>query len=215
MRHIIDTSISFLFPKDPETIAIEKMSEEEIIADIPSAEPMLHEKYKAIFEYRHPLAKKAIWEIKYRKNKVILQKFSKILYECIIEDMSDMISFSRQDNWLIVAVPASRESLHMRGFDQCALICKELEKLDSAHVFEFSYTGIEKIRKTEHQSKIKNRGERLKNLEEAFRADEKIFKDRNVIIIDDVYTTGATMHEIAKTLKQAGTKKVIGFALAH
>jgi predicted amidophosphoribosyltransferase len=62
---------------------------------------------------------------------------------------------------------------------------------------------------------LKNRNERLKNLKDCFSADEKKIKNRNIILIDDVITTGTTMNEASKTLKDAGAKKVIGFSLAH
>ena len=50
--------------------------------------------------------------------------------------------------------------------------------------------------------------------EQTLQNGEKI-KNRNIILIDDVITTGTTMNEASKTLIEAGAKKVIGFSLAH
>ena len=63
------------------------------------------------------------------------------------------------------------------------------------------------------QNKL-SRKERLKNLKGVFEP-EKDVKDRIVMVVDDVYTTGATMNEMAKTLLKAGAKEVRGLVAAR
>ena len=62
---------------------------------------------------------------------------------------------------------------------------------------------------------VNDKSERLKNLKGCFSANSELVKNRNIILIDDVITTGTTMNEATKTLREAGAKKVIGFSLAH
>ena len=79
-----------------------------------------------------------------------------------------------------------------------------------------------KIKETEHQARIKNRNVRLKNLIGSFviKSDKQnknvnLIRNRNIILIDDITTTGATLKEAQKILKQAGARKVIAFTVAH
>ncbi len=73
-----------------------------------------------------------------------------------------------------------------------------------------------KKRHTKAQSKTKSRKERLVNVKNSFvvRKAEKI-KGKNIIIFDDVTTTGATLKEAKKVLKKAGAKKVYFMTMAH
>ena len=81
-----------------------------------------------------------------------------------------------------------------------------------------------KNKETEHQAHIKNRKERLKNLIGSFtiksskqnaKENISIIKGRNIILIDDITTTGATLNEAKKILRQAGARKIIAFTVAH
>ena len=73
-----------------------------------------------------------------------------------------------------------------------------------------------KNKETIHQANIKNRNIRLKNLIGSFIVKNKEeIKNRNIILIDDITTTGATLNEARKTLKKAGAKKIVAFTVAH
>lgn len=206
--------LSLIIPKEKDTCFIENLSEESILKEIPEANETSNKNFKALFQYQNKISRKAIWEIKYRANRKILEKFSKIFYEFIINEISDELNFSNFNNPLLIPVPISKNNLKERGFNQSELIVREIKKLDEESFFEYSFNSVFKIKNTLHQSKLKNKTKRLKNLNNCFYADE-IVKGRNIIIIDDVITTGATMSEISKTLKIAGAKKIIGFALGH
>ena len=72
-----------------------------------------------------------------------------------------------------------------------------------------------KIKETEHQARIKDRNIRLKNLVGSFAVkNEGLIKNKNIILIDDVATTGATLNEAALVLRLAGAKEVYGLVLA-
>ncbi|KKS56700.1 MAG: Competence protein F, partial [Candidatus Nomurabacteria bacterium GW2011_GWF1_42_40] len=73
-----------------------------------------------------------------------------------------------------------------------------------------------KPKDTKHQAHIENRSERLKNIIGSFTVkNSEIIKGRNIILIDDILTTGATLSEARKVLKRAGARKVIAFTVAH
>lgn len=81
--------------------------------------------------------------------------------------------------------------------------------------FTFCLTALAKIKETASQTKADNRHKRLENLEGCFKADANQVLRRNIILIDDVATTGATLDEARRTLKAAGARKVIAFTVAH
>ena len=61
-----------------------------------------------------------------------------------------------------------------------------------------------------------NARERRKNVRNAFRiTNEHLIEDKNVILVDDVFTTGATMRECSKMLKKAGAGDIYGVTIAH
>lgn len=212
---IIDSILDLILPKDIAVAEIEDISESDLLNDIPQAAEIKNDKYKALFQYKNKISKKAIWAIKYNKNKKITKKFSNLLYEFILENISDEMAFSTFANPLLIPIPMHEKNLRERGYNQSELIAKEIYIIDEGKNFGFSSIGLVKIRETPHQSKLKNKTERLKNLTGCFLADKEIVTGRNIILIDDVITTCTTMNEASRALKEAGAKKVMGFSIAH
>jgi len=215
LRKIFEILLSTILPKEESVLKIESLSEEYVGCELPKAHETSNTKFKALFQYKDKIVKQAIWEIKYRGNKKILRKFSRALYDFILEEISDEVLFNNFHSPILIPVPASKESLKKRGFNQCELLVKELIKIAGGRNFSADLKSLRKIRETGHQSKTKNKTERLKNLEGCFEADIEKVKGKNIILIDDVITTGATMKEAVRALKKAGAKKVVGFALGH
>ena len=76
---------------------------------------------------------------------------------------------------------------------------------------------LEKIRHTANQNELSRRA-RLDNLKGAFRAQERradLFRDRAILLVDDVMTTGATLDECSRTLLAAGAREVRCLTLAR
>lgn len=110
----------------------------------------------------------------------------------------------------IVPVPLSAKRYKNRGYNQSELLLYSFKNNN----FEVRTDIIERIRDTETQTD-KTRKERLSNLKNAFKVrDKKIVKGKNIVVVDDVFTTGTTMNECAKALKKAGANKVMGFTLS-
>jgi len=215
LNKFLNSIIDLLLPKCFEIVEIENMSEIDIFNAIPEANEIKNDKYKALFQYKNKLSRKAIWAIKYNKNQRIIKKFSSLLYEFILENIANEMTFSNFNNPLLIPIPIHKNNLKERGFNQSELITKEIFKKDEGENFDISLDVLLKIKETPHQSKLKNKTERLKNLKGCFYANKELVKNRNIILIDDVITTGNTMSEASKTLREAGAKKVIGFSLAH
>lgn len=208
--------LDFLFPRLAPIISIENMNADELIRKIPIAREIEGNECRALFDYRNELAKQAIWEIKYRRNEKLVGIFCKLFYELIIDELADKALFSDFKNPILVPIPSSKNRLKERGYNQCELIAEELARVDCGKNFTVFKNILEKIKDSPSQTSVKNRAERLKNLKGCFAVGnpEKI-KDANIILVDDVITTGATMSEAKKTLLGAGARQVICFALAH
>jgi predicted amidophosphoribosyltransferase len=71
-----------------------------------------------------------------------------------------------------------------------------------------------RIRETRSQVGL-NATERQENMVDAFRADSRVVKEKNILVVDDVATSGATLNACAKALLDVGASKVYGFSLAR
>ena len=121
---------------------------------------------------------------------------------------------------LIIPVPLHPWRRRYRGFNQSALLARELSKraLDELAI-PIEESVLLRKRFTLPQAKTKSAEERRSNLSGAIgfakTLQKRSLRGKIVWLIDDVHTTGATLEECAKVLKKAGTKKVIGVVLAR
>lgn len=222
---IIDYVANFLLPKEEKVIYLEKLGPTGLFENIPRAEnfDFNTNKIKAIFNYKTTLCRQAIWEIKYRANKKLIRDFSLLLYEFILEELTDLETFENFKNIILLPIPSTTSRLREKGFNQCILICEELIKIDQereSRIFGMAKNFLVKKIETKHQVRVSNRKMRLNNLKNTFVISNKAcatLSSKSFIIIDDVITTGATMNEAFRALKEAGVlpKKVRGYALAH
>ncbi|OHA18223.1 MAG: hypothetical protein A2664_02015 [Candidatus Taylorbacteria bacterium RIFCSPHIGHO2_01_FULL_46_22b] len=170
---------------------------------------------ESLFDYRDPLMKQLVWEIKFRGNLQLTKLAATLLYDHLIADLSDTHLFSNTDQPIIVPVPLSLGRNRERGFNQTERLADEMEKLDGRKNFSV-ICAVKRVRETKVQTSIKNRAEREKNLRDAFEViDSSLVTGKTLIILDDVTTTGSTVQEIRKVLLAAGAKKVTGLTLAH
>lgn len=175
-----------------------------------------------LFDYRHPPVKKAVWLLKYKGKKRLAGIFAEAMHGRIMEELADLAILENFREPILIPIPLAKKRLRERGFNQAGLICKKLIELDkNTHISHGVYMTLEenvliKPKDTEHQAKIADRRKRLENIIGSFAVfnPEKI-KNRNIILIDDVTTTGATLNEARKILKANGAKKIIAFCVAH
>jgi ComF family protein len=113
----------------------------------------------------------------------------------------------------VVPVPLHPRRQRQRGYNQAGLLARELGRLMGVPVAE----GIlKKVRATPpHQARARRREERRANVTRAFSCQERGFEGRNLLLVDDVCTTGATLDACAQVLKGAGAIAVFGLTLAR
>ena len=106
---------------------------------------------------------------------------------------------------IVLPVPLHPKRLKERGFNQSGLLAKEFSRMQGLPV---SFDLLIRKNWTEPQTRL-NRKERLENVKGAFSlCDASAVRGRRVLLIDDVFTTGTTLSECAKTLKKAGASEV-------
>lgn len=159
-----------------------------------------------VFGYhRDPILKEAIHQLKYEG----ITELSQILAELLISQLKD-ISFPL--NSLLVPIPLHRARRQNRGYNQSELITKIItDRLK----LPLDTKLIKRIKSTQPQINLKHEA-RLANMAGAFQVNSHLGLSKHTIILfDDVVTTGSTAAECAKTLRQAGAKKIWLITLAH
>ena len=188
----------------------------ECLKDMPPAERESAEWIFPLYDYRHPPLKKALWLLKYKGKRRLANVFAEVLHSRILEELSDLSIMENFTSAILIPIPLSSGRYRERGFNQAGLICKELIKLDNNENYKLENNILIKPIDTKHQAHIHNRRERLKNIIGSFAVkDTDFIKGRNIILIDDITTTGATLTEAKKILKRAGARKIIAFTIAH
>ncbi len=111
---------------------------------------------------------------------------------------------------VIIPMPLANARLRERGFNQAQEIARHVAKLTGIPLLP---RACRKVRDTAPQAALPWK-ERAKNVRKAFVCDED-FAGRHVAVVDDVMTTGATLNELARNLKQAGATRVTGLVVAR
>jgi ComF family protein len=113
---------------------------------------------------------------------------------------------------LIIPVPLHRSRLRQRGFNQALLLASEINRFCHAPL---SFDNLYRARPTRPQVELTG-NERLKNVAGAFKVHRpEELQGKRIILIDDVFTTGATLRECASVLRKAGTIEVTALTLAR
>ena len=113
---------------------------------------------------------------------------------------------------LVLAVPLHPKRLRVREFNQSLLLA---HRLASRLGLPLSLSHLLRVRPTLPQTEL-HRADRVQNVRRAFAAQHAdTLKGRTVLLVDDVFTTGATVNECAKALRRAGVKGVFVWTLAR
>lgn len=151
----------------------------------------------AAFDYNKGI-RHAISEYKYRNKRIYSEEFARR----IVNECGRLIR--HKDITVIMPVPLSDKKMKSRGFNQAALIAKRMSE-DLKIPYDDTY--ICRTRDTTPMKDL-NDYERRKNLTGAFKVNTRFKMYRGVLLVDDIYTTGATLDACTYELKRAGVRKV-------
>ena len=151
----------------------------------------------AVFAY-DDIMRRSISQFKYHNRREYADFYAEEMQECC----SHFLKQARPD--VILPVPLHRHKKRQRGFNQTELVAKKLGKRMQVPV-DTGY--LIRKEKTTPQKEL-TRQQRKANLRKAFALTERKSEYSRVLIIDDIYTTGATIDAISELLKENGTKYV-------
>lgn len=151
----------------------------------------------AAFNYSDSM-KKSMYDFKYGNRREYAEFYARTIYE----NFGNVIkSFNAE---VLIPVPLHKIRQRKRGYNQAEILADKLSR----------YLGIPcdgkylvRVKKTVPQKILSDR-DRLGNIENAFQTVQNGIKYRKVILVDDIYTTGATINECASVLHASGTEEV-------
>ena len=159
--------------------------------------------YSAL-KYENEVREKII-KYKFNENSYLYKTFAKI----IIKDKKIYGFLKLYD--IIIPVPMHKFKKSVRGYNQSELLANEIAKQME---LAFEKAVLIKIKNTKVQSTLTKtqRRENVKNV--FFVTDATKIKDKKIILIDDIYTTGCTVNECSKVLKQSGAREICVVTIA-
>ena len=130
--------------------------------------------------------KKLIFNYKYKRKK----KISKLIAELIYKEFYYVLEKEKID--IVISVPINKKRKSERGFNQVDEILKALN---------INYIEIERIKNTEKMHKILDEKQRQENIKGSFKINKNVdLKNKNILLVDDIITTGATLKEIKNSI---------------
>ncbi len=161
----------------------------------------------APLSYQQPPVQRALCFYKFQNRKVYANTLSRIMADSVLKNKA---LFSSLQSYAVTAVPLSKERLLERGYNQSAELAKRVSQFLGSEYIE---NALVKVRHTSRQSSLPTASQRAANLVNAYRPTQTLF-GKNILLVDDIYTTGSTLNECAKMLKEAGTNHVVGMCAA-
>ena len=148
--------------------------------------------------------RQAIHQLKYRNLRALAQPLAKLL--------NDYLGTNPMPGEVLVPVPLHHKRLRERGYNQSSLLTKELGKLINLPVVD---DCLIRLRHAPPQARTSTVDERQSNVAGAFTCRDRRLQDKQVLLIDDVSTSGATLDACAAALKAGGATSVWGLVLAR
>lgn len=156
-----------------------------------------------VFEYTGGI-KKAIYDFKYKNQRVYGKFFADCMYSCY---GSELLKLGLDG---LVPVPIHRKKRKIRGYNQAEILARHLGKRMNVPVFS---NMLVRIMNTSPQKELNDKA-RIKNLKNAFIIGTNKIKLKKVLLVDDIYTTGATIEACTKVLMDFGVEEVYYVSLA-
>lgn len=147
--------------------------------------------------------KEAIWRFKFRGQKYYAKYFAKIM-------SNELFEFCKNTD-VVTSVPLSKSSMRKRGYNQSECLAKSIAKN-----FGLKYENLlikPKENFSQHELTLSERIENVKGVYKVLNAES--IRNKNILLCDDVVTTGSTLKECAKMLKFAGACSVVCCTIAY
>ena len=167
----------------------------------------------APLDYGYPPVRELIHAFKYDHGRVAARFLAQII-SGYSDSAIQNLNFPLNDS-VLVPIPLYPDREKERGFNQSLVLAKALvETAGPFYGLKTSPDALFKTKSAPSQAKTKSREGRMSNIIDSFGADARLTKN-DIVIVDDVFTTGATMREAARVLKESGARSIFGLAAAR
>lgn len=162
-----------------------------------------YEQGKNVWLHKGPV-RWSIYQFKYHNRRIFGEFYAEEMYRLYGQKLKE---------WkidVIIPIPLHKKRRRRRGYNQAEIIARNLGKLAQIPV---ESQALARIRNTTAQKELSDK-ERKANLQHAFQVTKYWKKVRRVLLIDDIYTTGSTIDEVAKVLRENGAEKIWFFTVS-
>lgn len=203
-RTTFHTLLNILIPPRLTERVVQDLSIDELMA-LKALSPITH---GAVLPYHHEGVTALVWELKYHAN----HRAAALAGLCLQEELF-AIAAEEVGKPILIPIPMHAKRKKTRGHNQTETLCKAaLAEMRDA--YEYMPSALVRTRHTIPQQGLKKE-KRLTNVQYSMRAPEpEIIKNRVCVIVDDVSTTGATLHEAKRALLEVGAARVVCVSLA-
>lgn len=185
-------------------IRLRKNLDINIIKEVQEIEDKYFNELMYIFKYEGEI-RKLILDYKFNDKSYIYLTFVNFL----LKNKKIFENIKKYDK--IIPVPISKKRLKARGYNQSYLISREIAKQTN---LELVNNCLRKTKNIIEQSKL-NKEERKQNIQGVYELkNEKLIKNKKILLIDDIYTTGSTVNECSKILRKGNVAKIGVLTLA-
>lgn len=155
-----------------------------------------------IFEYDKKMSR-VLKKAKYGGKPEAVKTISKLI--------GNLLAKEKVNVDIVIPVPMHKNDLGDRGYNQSGIAARKIAKLLGV---PYKEKALKKMSKTKRQADL-SRNARSRNLFGAFTADVGIVRDKKILIVDDIITTGSTLEECKNTLMAAGALSVEAAVIAR
>jgi competence protein ComFC len=169
------------------------------------------------FDYRNKHIKKLIRNLKYSGSSHIADILSEKLYENLTSLASELYQTKGVTDIYLIPIPITSSSRNKRGYNQSEYLIQGLQKhTNNSPSYEELFGVLCKKEDYTSQVSTRTRGERFKNIKNSmYVSDPSKIIGKDIVLVDDVVTTGATIREARKVLLQAGARSVHAITISH
>ena len=160
-------------------------------------------------DYQSPLLKNLVRKFKYEPP---VKELAQPLSSLICDHFQLLEALPVFLNFVLIPIPLEKRKLRRRGFNQAKEIAKRLSRFLNLPLLD---DVLIKKRATPSQVELTAEERRQNPLGVFGCQNEQKIREKNILLVDDIYTTGSTMKEVARLLKKSGAKKVIGIVIAR
>jgi ComF family protein len=169
-------------------------------------------------DYKNPLIQELIKKFKYHYIKELAKPLSQLLIKSLAQCWTLDLPAGRQGfqhNTIVLPIPLYKIRERTRGFNQAELLAKEIAKYLNlsleTNILKRTVSTIPQVNVKDHEKRKAN----IKDVFEIHPSSLTRLRGANIILVDDVSTTGATLSEAGKVLKKSGIKQVWALVVAR